>query len=91
VRFKNKNRFFSTLNKQSSLLQKGIVVVNFEVVGLDPDVEWISLMGYLQTLKDISENCVIQHLKVSNDKNRIDCICKNCVVRHNLWDCVNRP
>jgi hypothetical protein len=38
------------------------------------------LMEYLHNLTDISENCVVRHLKVSYNKNRIDPICENCVV-----------
>jgi hypothetical protein len=49
------------------------------------------LMGHLHNLTDISDNCVVQHLKVLYDKNRIDPICENCVVRHSLLDCVNGP
>jgi hypothetical protein len=48
-------------------------------------------MGYLHKPTDISENYIVQHLKMSYGKNRIDPICENCVVRHNLSDCVNRP
>jgi hypothetical protein len=36
-------------------------------------------MGHLHNPTDISENCVVQHLKVSYDKNRIDPICEYCV------------
>jgi hypothetical protein len=39
-------------------------------------------------LTDISESCVVQHLKVSRDKNRIDLICDNCAVQHSLSDYV---
>jgi hypothetical protein len=49
------------------------------------------IVGYLHSPTDISENCVVQHLKVSHDKNRIDPICVNCVAQHNTLDCVNRP
>jgi septal ring factor EnvC (AmiA/AmiB activator) len=41
--------------------------------------------------KSAKENCFVQHLEVSCGKNRIDPICENCVVRHDLSDCVNRP
>jgi hypothetical protein len=51
---------------------------------------WL-LTGRLHTPTDIREDCVVRHLKVSYDKNRIDPACENCVVRHNLLDCVNRP
>jgi hypothetical protein len=46
---------------------------------------------YIHNPKDISENCVVQHLKLSYNKNRIDPICENCGVQHNLMDCVKRP
>jgi hypothetical protein len=46
--------------------------------------------GYLHYPTNISENCVVWHLKVTYDKNRIDPICENCVIWHNLSDCVNR-
>jgi hypothetical protein len=48
-------------------------------------------MGHLHNPTNICENCVVRHLKVLYDKNRIDPMCENCAVRHNLWDCVNRP
>jgi hypothetical protein len=48
-------------------------------------------IGYLHNPTDSSKNRILQHLKVSYDKNRIDPICENCVVRHNLSDCVDRP
>jgi hypothetical protein len=47
--------------------------------------------GYLHKSTDTSENCVVRHLKVSCNKNRIDPICENCVVWHNLSVCINGP
>jgi hypothetical protein len=38
------------------------------------------LMVFLHNPTYISENCVVSHLKVLYDKNRIDPICENCVV-----------
>jgi hypothetical protein len=49
------------------------------------------LMVFLHNPTYISENCVVSHLKVLYDKNRIDPICENCVVWHILSNCVNKP
>jgi hypothetical protein len=48
-------------------------------------------MGYLHNPTDISENSVIFYLKVPYNKNWINPICENCVILHNLSDCVNGP
>jgi hypothetical protein len=50
-----------------------------------------TIFGALHNPTDISENCVIRHLKVLNRKNGIGPICENCVARHKMSDCVNRP
>jgi hypothetical protein len=47
--------------------------------------------GVFTQYNRFSENCFVQHLKVSYDKNRIDPIGENCVVRHNLSDYVKIP
>jgi hypothetical protein len=48
-------------------------------------------MGYLHNLTAISEDCVVQHLKVSYNTIFTDKTNPIFVAQHNLLDCVNRP
>jgi hypothetical protein len=47
--------------------------------------------AFTQSDRYLRKLCRTTSEGVGMTKNRIDPICKNCVVQHNLSDCVNRP
>jgi hypothetical protein len=57
---------------------------------ISPDHATRARVGCLHNPTDISENCVVQHLKVSYDTIFTDRIYPVFAVQHNLLDCVNR-